>query len=165
MAISAINSVNINSVAFKGTQVASKASAQVDNENFVEENKEALLGFSAIGLAVLGVLALHRKGQADKAAEAATAAVDKVSQTTQEAIASISDRHYQGTIGASNIQKIKNAVEAANANKLVNEAEARHVERAKDAIYNDPDKLAEVLETPAHTREQILNWAKVEGLI
>lgn len=149
MAISAINSINVNSVAFKGTETASKAPVAF-GENFIEENKEALLGLSAIGLAILGAVVLHRKGKADKAAEA---------------LVSITDRNYQGTIGASNIQKIKNAVDAANINKMVNEAEARHVERAKDAIYNDPGKLAEVFETPAHTREQILNWAKVEGLI
>ncbi len=150
MAISAINSINVNSVTFKGTETAPKASTAVDDESFIEENKEALLGLSAIGLAVLGAVALHRKGKADKAAEA---------------LVSITDRNYQGTIGASNIQKIKNAVEVAKTNKMVNEAEARHAERAKDAIYNDPDKLAEVFETPAHTHEQILNWAKVEGLI
>ena len=69
MAISAVNSLNFNRVAFKGAQAAPKtetANKPQGEDSFLEENKEAIIGLATIGAAVLAGYAAHKTGLVGK---------------------------------------------------------------------------------------------------
>jgi len=155
MAISAVNSINFNRVAFKGAETASKTT-ETNQDSFFEDNKEVIIGLSAIGAATLGAIALYRSGKlGSKAAQLP-----------------ITDRHYDGTVGLRNIQRMQNAVNTAKINEQIAEFGAdgsRHIARMNDSNYTDPDKLAKMFDKPANSRADVLGWkraseAKAQGL-
>lgn len=153
MAISAVNSINFNRVAFKGTQSASKtetANKPQNDESFFKDNKETILTLAGIGAAVLGATMLVKSGKSNKAA----------------AELSITDKNYTDTVGEKAINKIKNAVQTAKINEQIAEFGpdgARHAARI-ESKYEEvlPEIFAEGAKV--NSREDLLTWAKVNKL-
>lgn len=150
MAISAVNSFNTNKIMFRAAQPVPKAAPETqtaEDENFFEENKEAILGLAAIGAAALGAVIIHRSGKASKAADAA---------------ADIRDRAFDGTIGAKNILTIEGRRTAIEQNKLMEEFGkngTRHTERVASKYE---EALPEIFKegAPVHSREDVLAYAR-----
>ena len=156
MAISAVNSLNFNRVAFKGAQAAPKtktANKPQGEESFLKENKEAIIGLATIGAAVLAGYAAHKTGLIDKifAAE----------------LININERAYDGTVGNKAINKIKNAVQTAKINEQIAEFGADGTRHAARIESKYEETLPEIFAEGAkvNSREDILSWAKVEGLL
>ncbi len=166
MAISAINSLNFNRVAFKGGSAKPENKAVKKDENFFEENKEVILGLSAVGAAALAALALHKTGALNKI----TGKASQKAETAAPAIAGkveIDNRAFDGAIGEKSIKKIQNAVDIADMEKTMAEFApegSRHAARI-ESKYEEalPEIFAEDAEV--FSREEVLNYAKVAGLL
>ncbi len=151
MAISAVNSLNINRVAFRAAEPVSKPAAETksaEDENFFEENKEVLLTLSAIGAAVLGAVILQKSGKSSKAADAA---------------ADIKNRAFDGTIGTKNILTIDGRRTAVEQNRLMEEFGKKGTRHAERAASGYEKALPEIFKegATAHKREDVIIYNKV----
>lgn len=162
MAISAFNSLNFNRVAFKGAQAAPKtetANKPQGEDSFLEENKEAIIGLATIGAAVLAGYAAHKTGLVGK--------IFHKKPTAAAELININDRAYNGTVGNKAINKIKNAVQTAKINEQIAEFGADGTRHAARIESKYEETLPEIFAEGAkvNSREDILSWAKAEGLL
>ncbi len=172
MAISAINSINLNKVAFKGAQAEPKKAEAKKDENFFEENKEVIVGLSAIGAAALGAIVLHKTGalgkvadkfskKADKAAAEAAPNADIIKEKVD-----VNSREFDKAFGRKALERIEQTINTSRIEKTIAEAGpdgSRHAARIEGKYE---EALPEIFKEGAkvNSREDVLTYARVAGL-